>query len=155
MKIICDQMLGSLATWLRILGFDTLYVPPDTTDDELISLAGKEHRLIITRDKMFSQKAKKQKISVILLHTTNLVEQLRHVLGHLSFNKKQILTRCTLCNSLLQSIDKSLIICKIPSTIFQKHETFWCCPTCSKIYWMGTHYDNMLRKIETLAKKED
>ena len=51
MKVLCDQMLGSLATWLRFLGIDTFYVKEQLSDDDLLQIARKEKRILITKDK--------------------------------------------------------------------------------------------------------
>ena len=51
MKFLCDQMLGTLAKWLRLLGFDTFYANDEIKDDILLLIAKKENRAIITRDK--------------------------------------------------------------------------------------------------------
>ena len=48
MKLLCDQMFGTLAKWLRLLGYDTFYASNTITDDELLRIAAKDHRLLIT-----------------------------------------------------------------------------------------------------------
>lgn len=49
MKFICDDMLGKLARWLKILGFDTYY-EKDLPDNKLLKIALVEDRIILTRD---------------------------------------------------------------------------------------------------------
>ena len=49
-RFVADSMLGSLARWLRMLGYDTAY-RKDVADDELSRLASSEKRRILTRDK--------------------------------------------------------------------------------------------------------
>ncbi|MEM0466068.1 MAG: Mut7-C RNAse domain-containing protein [Candidatus Thermoplasmatota archaeon] len=153
MKIICDQMLGSLATWLRILGFDTIYISETISDESLLDTALKEQRLLITRDKLLYQKAQKYHHPSVFLPTTNVDAQLQTVLQRLPYDQQYVLTRCVLCNSILQPIDKQQVIGKVPDSIFKKHTCFHLCPKCCKIYWMGTHYDNMVKKIEMLKNK--
>ena len=65
MKFLCDQMLGTLATWLRLFGFDTFYANAEMDDDELLKIAEKENRVLITRDKELIIRAKKKNIKVI------------------------------------------------------------------------------------------
>ena len=50
MRFICDEMFGSLARWLRIMGHDVLYLK-DIDDDAIIEVANREDRFILTRDK--------------------------------------------------------------------------------------------------------
>ena len=49
MKFIVNGMLGRLAKWLRILGYDTTY-SPHLDDDQLVRQARAEGRLLLTRD---------------------------------------------------------------------------------------------------------
>jgi len=152
MKLLCDQMLGSLMTWLRILGYDTLYAQQNTSDDALLTLAKTEERTLITRDKELLHRAKKQRIPCIELHSTNLNDQLRTVFMQLPFDNTQLLTRCTLCNKRLEPIEKHNVKNLVPKRIYDQHTTFWYCTTCTKVYWMGTHYDNMMKKYQELTK---
>ncbi len=150
MNLLCDHMLGTLATWLRLCGFDTYYASADIDDDGLLDLAKKEARVLITRDKQLAERARTRHLSVISLTSTDLDEQLRHVLREMPLDLTLILTRCSVCNTPLESVEKGLVKEHVPSKIFIQHETFWRCPCCNKIYWKGSHYDNMLGKIENL-----
>lgn len=153
MKLLCDHMLGSLAKWLRIFGFDTLYPDANTTDDTVLMRAKKENRLLISRDKELVLRGKKAEIKVLYLHTTNLTEQLTQVISLLKIDTTQVLTRCTLCNTLLCPVEKKDIRTPLPPKVFDTKNDFWHCPSCDKYYWMGTHYDNMRKKINTLTQR--
>ncbi len=50
-----DAMLGKLARWLRILGYDTAY-ERDVSDEELIERVGHEKRWLLTRDRYLAQR---------------------------------------------------------------------------------------------------
>jgi hypothetical protein len=153
MKLLCDHMLGSLAKWLRIFGFDTLY-PDATTDDDLIlQLAKREKRLLISRDKELIIRGKKVKLEVLEIQTTDLHDQLARVLTTIPIDAKKILTRCTICNTPLISVEKKDIKAHVPPKVFETRDVFWFCPVCIKYYWMGTHYENMIEKINELRKK--
>ncbi|MBE3121118.1 MAG: Mut7-C RNAse domain-containing protein [Thermoplasmata archaeon] len=153
MKLLCDHMLGSLAKWLRIFGFDTLY-PDATTDDDLIlQLAKHEKRLLISRDKELIIRGKKVKLEVLEIQTTDLHEQLAQVLTHIQIDCTQVLTRCTLCNTPLLSVEKKAVKTHVPSKVFETRDQFWYCAVCNKYYWMGTHYENMIEKINELTNK--
>lgn len=154
MKLLCDHMLGSLAKWLRIFGFDTIYPDATMNDDLVLQIAQNEKRLLISRDKELLIRAKKSLVPVLEIYTTDLTEQLHQILKEMPFDREKILTRCTQCNTPLHTIDKEAIKDKIPEKIFQTRNEFWVCPSCSKYYWMGTHYENMREKINTLIKKE-
>ena len=101
MKLLCDHMLGSLAKWLRIFGFDTVYPDATMNDDLILQIAQREKRLLISRDKELLIRAKKTLVPVLEIHTTDLTEQLHQVLQEIPIDEKKILTRCTLCNTSL------------------------------------------------------
>src|SRR5215207_8725140 len=47
---LADAMLGRLARWLRVMGFDTAY-DPALTDPALVALARRDGRVLLTRDR--------------------------------------------------------------------------------------------------------
>ncbi len=145
---LCDQMLGSLARWLRMLGFDTYYATDQFTDDQLLQIAAQQKRILITRDKELLIRAKKQKIPTIAITTTDVEQQREQVLSHLQHTDETVLSRCLLCNTMLRRIEKERVKEQVPKRIYESHDLFWYCPNCDKYYWKGTHYDDMKQKIE-------
>ena len=155
MKLLCDHMLGSLAKWLRIFGFDTLYPDATTNDDEVIHIAKAENRFLISRDKELIIRGKKTQLQVLEIQTTDLDKQLAQVLTHIPIDHTQVLTRCTLCNTPLISVEKKAIKTHVPPKVFETRDHFWYCSVCNKYYWMGTHYENMIEKINKLTNKNN
>jgi uncharacterized protein with PIN domain len=155
MKVLCDQMLGSLARWLRLFGFDTFYANSEMEDEELLKIAKKEDRVIITRDKQLIARGKKEKLSVIEVNTTDLDEQLNLVLKNVDIDQKAILSRCSVCNTILDEVKKSEVKGKVPAKIFERNEKFWFCEKCDKFYWMGSHYDKIINKIDEVKKLQN
>jgi len=152
MKFLCDQMLGTLAKWLRLFGFDTFYANIEMKDENLLQVTKKENRIIITRDKQLISRGRKENLQVIEINTTDLDEQLSYVLSHVKINKNAILSRCSLCNTVLDEIKKNDVKDKVPEKVFENNEKFWFCPKCDKIYWMGSHYDKIINKIDEIKK---
>lgn len=150
MKILCDQMLGTLAKWLRILGFDTFYAQNKMTDDALLEIAKKEKRIIITRDKELTFRAKKQLIPTVEMQETDLIEQIRKIIKENKIDENKFLSRCSVCNTKLHSISKDMVYGKVPLKVFETKERFWHCPTCNRYYWMGSHYDDMIKRIKKI-----
>ena len=150
MNLLCDHMLGSLATWLRIFGYDTFYPNEMMNDEDILQVARNEKRLLLSRDHALLLQAKKELIPILEIQTTDLAEQLRLVLQKIPPDETLFLTRCTLCNTLLHLVPKEELKNKIPEKIYQTQDTFWVCPTCKKYYWMGTHYHHMKERINTL-----
>jgi uncharacterized protein with PIN domain len=153
MKILCDQMLGTLAKWLRLLGFDTYYAGMSMKDEDLMAIAQRENRCFITRDKLLVQRVKRRDIPVIHIQTTNLEEQLHRVLKDKPLDETLFLSRCSVCNTPLENINKEEVEDKVPEKVYAHQEIFWKCPGCQKIYWKGSHFDNIIKKINDLQRK--
>jgi len=151
MKFLCDQMLGTLAKWLRIYGFDTFYANYKISDEELIKISKDEKRVLISRDKELIQMAKRENIKTIELKTIDIDGQIKVVLNDMDFDKSQILSRCIICNSEVEVIDKNEIKEKVPKKVFENNEEFWHCKSCNKIYWRGSHFEKMIEKINNLS----
>lgn len=150
MKFLCDQMLGTLAKWMRIYGLDTLYATDDLDDNKLIEIAKKENRILITRDIQLIYKSRRENIKSIQITEKNIDKQLNQVLKKVKIDKEIFLSRCLLCNSLVNEINKNDIKNKVPNRIFKNNENFWYCKKCDKIYWQGSHFKNMIQKINSL-----
>jgi len=94
MKFLCDRMLGTLAKWLRIYGYDTFYADNGMDDAKLLEMSKKENRILITRDKTLNQVARRENIKTIEIKTTDIDEQINAVLVEIKLDKKKILSRC-------------------------------------------------------------
>ena len=147
MKFLCDQMLGNLSRWLRFFGFDTYYIQSDIDDDELLKIAEKDNRIIITRDKELIIRANKRKLKIINIDSINLDVQIKRILKNAEINENKILSRCSICNTILKKIDKQDVKNKVPNKIYNNMNIFFFCELCDKTYWMGTHYDKIIKKI--------
>jgi uncharacterized protein with PIN domain len=157
MKFIADSMLGRLARWLRLLGCDTLYYPR-IEDRRLIRIAGEEDRVLITRDTRLVKMRGLKKY--LLLHENDPFEQLRKVIstfnlhpveqsGEVGFETSPciIYSRCSLCNTPLESIPKEHAQAHVPEYVYRTSESFKQCPTCGKFYWNGTHPEHLRKKL--------
>jgi len=150
MKFLCDQMLGTLAKWLRVYGFDTFFANSILEDKDLIEIAKKEQRALITRDKTLAQVARRENLKVFEIKSTDIDEQLKQVLRDINVDEKQFFSRCLLCNSPISLIDKNKVKDKVPKLVYKNNQKFWYCSKCNKIYWKGSHHDNMLKKIKSM-----
>lgn len=138
---IVDTMLGSLARWLRVLGFDTLY-ETGMDDDDIFRLAASENRVIISRDRELCGR----RPGSILLRTTDLDEQITLVLKGHPADPDRILSRCLDCNTILQEVPLDRVNGRVPDDIIHRFGMFRHCGTCDKFYWPGSHHDNMMER---------
>ncbi len=138
-RFLVDFMLGRLAKWLRIWGFDAdYYRKTDRAGILLKSL--QDRRIILTRDHMLS---KKRAWKLVLIKSDFLEEQLKQIKEdfNLEFNKENLFSRCTICNVQIQEIEKEKIKNKVPPFVYATHDEFSLCPSCGRVYWQGTHLD--------------
>ena len=151
MKFIADIMVGKLARYIRMAGYDVVYIN-DIEDDALLKIAKKESRIILTRDSLMLQRkdCKNKIIKSILIEDDNLLSQLEQVRKELGLELKPNLIRCLDCNSILEEVKKANVKEKVPPYVFKTQESFLYCPDCRKYYWRGTHYDNINKVFETL-----
>ena len=142
MRFICDVMLGTLAKKLRMLGIDTTY-HNNITVEYLIGATFKENRIVLTRKTAFPISNNAGPVLFIL--DNNPKNQLRQIVSHFKINKDMInpFSRCISCNIELSPLDKDLAEGKVSDYVFNTTDTFTTCLSCEKIYWPGTHLQNM------------
>ena len=146
MKFIVDRMLGRLSKWLRVLGYDTIYI--EKADIPKIEHIAKDGRIFVTRN----NKLKRLNCTVILIKSDHYKDQLKELITHarLTLNKERILCRCIHCNIELTPAKREDIKELIPLYIFSTTHTFRSCPCCNKIFWPGSHHDKILKEIEAI-----
>lgn len=147
-RFILDVHLGKLARWLRLLGFDTLY-RNDLDDPEIVEIAATEGRTILTRDGGIMKR--RAATRGYLVQSTVPQEQLREVLDYYQLREQiQPFHRCLVCNGLLESVDKAMILEQLEPKTIRYYDTFFQCNECGKIYWQGTHYERMQEFLAAL-----
>jgi uncharacterized protein with PIN domain len=146
-KFIADCHLGRVAKYLRILGYDTLYFT-HIEDSDLIRMANEEGRIILTRDRELSER---KHARAFLLRATDTPTQLKTILEHFGLSKEiKENSRCTVCNTPLESVDKAEVIDRLPEGVKKHFEFFERCPNCNRIYWHGDHYRNMVSLLDSI-----
>jgi len=148
-RFIADAMLGRLARWLRLLGFDTLY-EPHITDAMLIKRALAEDRLILTRDTSLSKK----NIKCLLISSDDVFEQLREVIIALVL-KEQDTPRCANCNGQVINIQKQDVEGLVPDYVYLNYNNFMRCVDCGRLYWEGTQYMDVKKRLREVFKSKN
>ncbi len=139
LKFLCDEQLGKLARWMRILGLD-VYFKNKFPDDELIEFAKKQSRIVLTRDHNLIEKLFHAQIPYILIEENYPADQLRFVVERFKEQIKiRVFSRCVDCNVLLEEIAKEKVRGLVPPFVFQTQNHFRRCPSCGKIFWSATH----------------
>jgi len=148
MRFIADAMLGTLAKWLRILGYDTQF---DTSldDHQLVRLARADGRVLLTRDRELAQRPG---IQVLFVVSEQLDAQIAQVLVDLDLVPNRSFSRCPVCNELLVEIDSETARARVPRYVAETHETFRSCPACGRVYWRGTHWQQMADQLDRILE---
>ncbi|MEO0092958.1 MAG: Mut7-C RNAse domain-containing protein [candidate division WOR-3 bacterium] len=148
MQFWADFMLGKLARELRLLGIDCAYTrEPDS--ERLWQNAKRMGRLFLTRNTKL-----KDKEGVVFIASEKMIEQVRQILNAFPDLPIEPLQRCLDCNSLLIEREKVSVKLLVPFYVYQTQDRFYFCPNCQKIYWRGTHYEDMKNRISRYLKKE-
>ena len=150
MKFLADNMLGRLATWLRLLGYDTAYLP-DADDHELARVARAEDRLLLTRD---VELTRRRGVRHLLIESERTNEQLVQVSHALHLTARAAFSRCAECNIVLESASKEQVREQVPPFVFQTQDRFLRCRRCGKVYWRGTHWARIVAQIEDLNESD-
>ncbi len=144
MKFIADIMVGKLAKYLRMAGWDVLYMN-DASDDEIIKIACKTGRIVLTRDSLMLTRREFKNGTLKYLHIKDekLKKQLGQIKSELHLSLKPDLVRCIECNRILVKVGKEEIKNMVPPYVYKTQENFLYCKNCDKYYWRGTHYHNI------------
>jgi len=148
---VADGHLGKLTRNLRLLGFDVAY-DQQANDRKLLEVMTRENRALLTRDRRLlmhaivqhgycprSQNADQQTIEVI--RRFDLLSSIAPF------------TRCLRCNERLQQVAKADVIEKLEPLTKIYYEQFRRCTGCGQIYWPGSHFEKLQKRIELIQSR--
>jgi uncharacterized protein with PIN domain len=150
-RFLVDAMLGRLARWLRVLGYDTLYFS-DADDAALVRRALAEDRILLTRD---VELTRRRGVRVILISDDRVGNQLREIVGFLHLSADQAFSRCINCNAPLVEFERAQARDLVPPYVFATQTRFRRCAECGKVYWRGTHWARMQSTLESARGSEN
>jgi uncharacterized protein with PIN domain len=147
-KFLADTMLGRLAKWLRLLGYDTAY-HPELDDAALARLARAEQRILLTRD---VELTRRRGLQCVLIESDKAAEQLAQVFRELRLHAREAFTRCAECNVRLKPIAKDAVRDQVPPYVWETQTRFLQCPCCHRVYWRGTHWSRITAQLQYFQK---
>jgi len=152
MKFVADCMLGRLATWLKILGFDVLFFSK-AEDRELVELSRREGRILLTRDSGLIEKTSRRK-DRLFIRSDDWEDQVAQVLDEYGlWDEVRPNSRCLACNRTLKPLAKARAKNLVTPYVLDHASSFALCAGCGRVFWQGTHFGDMERKIESLLKR--
>ncbi len=142
-RFIVDVNVGRLARYLRAAGFDTLY-NYHWDDNQIVNLIMQENLIVLTRD--LGLLKRKQVQFGRYIRADRPIEQLREVMQLLNLEKEvKAFSRCLDCNRYLQHVSKEEIMHRLEPLTRKYYDSFSMCQACNKIYWSGSHVEEMRR----------
>jgi uncharacterized protein with PIN domain len=146
-----DAMLGRLARWLRMLGYDTAY-DKVISDEALIARVLTEQRWLLTRDSCLVQRKVLRGHHTLIVsdHLQDQLRQLRSELHIMLDLGDSTASRCAACNNILMVIPHEEAVLTVPAYVASLHPRFVQCTRCGRIYWPGTHWTHMLTRLQEL-----
>ena len=150
----CDAGLGGLARWLRGTGYEAFW-RPDIDDDDLLQEARREDATILTTDSLLLERRvlREGLIPALWLPPAlGIVEQLGLVFRE--FHLAPGHPRCMTCGGELKRVDKEALHERIPPRTYRWLDEYFLCTVCGKLFWHGTHWLNIQRRLAGVAATE-
>lgn len=149
LHFIADSHLGGLGRLLRMAGFNTLY-DNHFADPEIIEIARRENRIVLTRDRELLKR--KDLILGSYIRALKPPEQLREVVERYELaGQAAPFTLCLHCNRSLQEVDKAYIYHRLPPSVQKCQNEFSFCDSCERVYWKGTHWQRMRALMDEIV----
>jgi uncharacterized protein with PIN domain len=148
-RFLVDRMLGRLVKWLRILGYDTAYLP-QLSPQGLIREGRHQNRIILTRDTRVVRH--KNLPPFVFVRADRFREQLRQVVEVCQLDPTRfLLTRCAECNEVLANIVKEKVRDHVPPYVWDTQSEFHQCPGCHRVYWGATHREHVIVELQRMG----
>lgn len=145
-RFLCDAMLARLARYLRAAGLDTTLAIESATDAQILREAIDQSRWLLTADRKITEH-KAAKDHVIQLPFGSLDLQAAVLSGQFDIDwLSHSFTRCLMDNTLLQQATSEHAL-QVPDNVRQTGDELLVCPNCGRVYWRGSHYKRMRRKL--------
>lgn len=141
-RFLADAMLGRLARWLRAIDVDTLQLPVETPDRQIVECAAVQERVLLTRDQHLLRELRP--IRAIAIESDRPLDQLALVVRAFGIPRpREFLTRCLLCNTALEVVSSEEARAIVPPRSHDLPGVVRRCPSCRRVYWRGSHVRRM------------
>jgi uncharacterized protein with PIN domain len=152
-RFIVDHNVGKLARWLRMMGYDSIFFEGDD-DGQMVKQALAEDRVIVTRDTGMMKRGviSRGRLRAVLIESEEPERQMRQLMETFDLKgQAHPFTLCLECNRVLEPRNREEVAGRVPPYVYRTQTQYMECPSCHRIYWRGTHWQAMVRKLEKLA----
>jgi uncharacterized protein len=157
LKFIVDENVGKLTGWLRMMGFDSVFFTGGD-DTMMVTQALAEDRILVTRDTGIVKRrvVRDGRLKAVLFCSDEPEQQMRQLLEEFDLpSQARPFTLCLEDNQPLVETTPDEVKHRVPPYVFQTQERYLECPLCRRVYWRGTHWQAMQKKLEKLAGSPD
>ena len=149
-RFVADRMLGKLAKWLRVLGYDVVYLKKAAEEEILQNL--QEGRTLLTRNRRARSWHGKGRVFMVnnddpKIQLCEVVKGLR-----LAESDSAMFSRCLSCNRPLAAVRREEVREEVPDYIYQRQKEFHRCIDCGKVYWHGSHAARMRQQVREILE---
>jgi uncharacterized protein with PIN domain len=147
-RFLLDVMVGKLAVYLRVCGYDAAYALDRgiEADDRIAALAAAEDRRLLTRDTELAAQVEGA-IHLTAREVTDQLVELRRAGIDLEITEEP--TRCGRCNGRLEPVDPDA---DTPAYAPDPAATdCWRCLSCGRVFWKGSHYERMAATLSGIG----
>lgn len=151
-RFLCDSMLGGLAKWLRVAGYDAEFTGP-IDDGQLVEIAELRRAILLTSDAPLMRRRAIQRGAVRALlvpRARPLLEQTAFVLRALSLELRE--ARCIACGGEIVPATLDEVGHAVPAISREVFDEFWRCTRCERAYWKGAHWDGIVARRDEIAR---
>ena len=144
-RFVADVHLGTLARYLRLLGFDTHY-DNHSGDAELVRRSVAERRILLSRDVGLLKH--KVLTHAHYVRATDPARQLSEIVRALDLGSLvKPFTRCMRCNGRLRRVPTASVAGQVPARVREMTRRVARCGSCGRLYWPGTHFERLTRIV--------
>jgi len=143
-EFICDSMFGKLAKWLRMAGYSAVYLNGYERKSFIDNLHPAPDQILITGDRKITGSGS----NAFFLDEIYVAKQFDVIKEKFKLDYKNAFSLCMECNYPLKPAEKEKNREKIPDYVYKNFNEFKVCEKCGRIYWQGSHYQEMMKKLK-------
>ena len=149
-RFLLDGMLGRLCRKLRMLGCDCELAGAGRSPYLLLDAESSGRTAVTAATRHLDRRGPLP----VVLGRTDTNGRIAELLASSGKNPQlEPFTRCLECNAVLEAESAASVEAEVPEYIREHFDRYHRCPSCRRIYWEGSHYEEMTREVEELEKR--
>ena len=133
-----------------MMGHDVKY-SNNMDDSELLTIAKKQQRILLTRDFELYQHAVAKEVDAFYVQGQTEEQRLAELAKRfgISLEIDMATSRCPKCNTQVKPVSKEEVASRVEKSTFEHYTEFWECPKCGQVYWQGAHWTKIRETLKT------